>query len=381
MTEATVPGIFERLASDFGANYAFVLGVLEQYRGDRRSVDPSWRAYFDRLGGAVLAEPLPEREQRDATRAVPALSASRPGSVPRLVPRPVLEEASAAPSEEPASDPTSEAPAPLARRPAAPLHRPVSRALAAPALFPGDIAQPIRGGFLRLVENMELSLLVPTATSIREIPVRTLEENRQILNRNRDKQSGKVTIAHLVAWAIVRALEAFPRLNDAYAEVDGTPHRVHRDSVRLGIAIDVQRGNGERTLLVPNIKNAQGLTFAEFGKAFDSLVARARSGKLGPDDFMGTTVSFTNPGTVGTTTSAPRLMAGQGLIVASGAMDYPAEYRSMSARTLALLGISRVMTLTSTYDHRIIQGAESGLFLGRMESLLRGEDGFYERIF
>ncbi|HYN03164.1 MAG TPA: multifunctional oxoglutarate decarboxylase/oxoglutarate dehydrogenase thiamine pyrophosphate-binding subunit/dihydrolipoyllysine-residue succinyltransferase subunit, partial [Vicinamibacteria bacterium] len=249
-------------------------------------------------------------------------------------------------------------------------------------ILPGDVLQPIRGGAMRVVENMEASLQVPTATSVRTIPVRTLEENRRLLNKHREAAGqGKVSFTHLVAWAILRAFDTFPRMNDAYAEVDGQPHRIQRDQVRLGIAVDVQKKDGSRTLLVPNVKDAQKLSFAEFLKAFDDLVARSRKGTISPDDFMGTTVSLTNPGTVGTTSSAPRLMPGQGVIVATGALDYPAEYKSMAPRTLGLLGISKVMTLTSTYDHRIIQGAESGLFLARMEDLLKGEDGFYDRVF
>ena len=254
--------------------------------------------------------------------------------------------------------------------------------MAIPAILPGDIAEPIRGGAVRLVENMEASLQIPTVTSVRTIPMRTLEENRRLLNKHREATGGgKISFTHVVAWAILRTLDTFPRLNDAYAELEGRPHRIQRDQVRLGIAVDVQRKDGTRTLLVPNIKDAHKLDFAAFLKAFDDLVAKSRKGTISPDDFMGTTVSLTNPGTVGTSASAPRLMPGQGLIVATGALDYPAEYRSMAPRTLSLLGISKVMTLTSTYDHRIVQGAESGLFLARIEDLLKGEDGFYERIF
>ncbi|HJS57620.1 MAG TPA: multifunctional oxoglutarate decarboxylase/oxoglutarate dehydrogenase thiamine pyrophosphate-binding subunit/dihydrolipoyllysine-residue succinyltransferase subunit [Vicinamibacteria bacterium] len=257
-----------------------------------------------------------------------------------------------------------------------------SRALVVPAILPGDIAQPIRGGAVRIVENMEASLTIPTATSVRTIPVRTLEENRRLLNKHRDATGGsKISFTHVIAWAILRGLDAFPRMNDAYAELEGQPHRIQRDSVRLGLAVDVQKKDGSRTLLVPNLKDAQKLDFAGFLKAYDDLVSRTRKGSISPDDFMGTTVSLTNPGTVGTTSSAPRLMPGQGVIIATGALDYPAEYRSMAPRTLSLLGISKVMTLTSTYDHRIIQGAESGMFLARMEDLLKGDDGFYERIF
>jgi 2-oxoglutarate dehydrogenase E1 component len=271
----------------------------------------------------------------------------------------------------------------LARRdvPAAPAGA-RSKAVAPTSILPGDVLQPIRGGAVRLVENMEASLTVPTASSARTMPVRTVEENRRLLNKHRQASGqGKISFTHLVAWAILRALDTFPRLNDAYAVVEGEAHRIQRDQVRLGVAVDIQRKDGSRTLLVPNIKNAQKMDFAELVKAFDDLVTRSRKGAISPDDFMGTTVSLTNPGTVGTTASAPRLMPGQGLIVATGALDYPAEYRSMAPRTLGLLGISKVMTVSSTYDHRIIQGAESGLFLSRVEDLLKGEDGFYERLF
>jgi 2-oxoglutarate decarboxylase len=344
MSTAPADPLLDSLISDFGGNYVFALDVLEQYRHDRHSVDPSWRDYFDKALG------VPEGE---------------PASVTVIVPPAAPERSS------------------LVRRPGAALAGGArSKAVAIPAILPGDIAQPIRGGAVRIVENMEASLQVPTATSIRTIPVRTLEENRRILNKQREAAgAGKVSFTHLVAWAILRALDAFPRLNDAYAELEGQPHRIQRDAVRLGIAVDVLRKDGTRTLLVPNLKDAGRMDFAAFLKAFDDLVARARQGTISPDDFIGTTLSLTNPGTVGTTSSAPRLMPGQGVIIATGALDYPAEYRSMAPRTLSLLGISKVMTLTSTYDHRIIQGAESGLFLSRMEELLKGGDGFYERIF
>ncbi|MBP6704818.1 MAG: multifunctional oxoglutarate decarboxylase/oxoglutarate dehydrogenase thiamine pyrophosphate-binding subunit/dihydrolipoyllysine-residue succinyltransferase subunit, partial [Vicinamibacteria bacterium] len=246
----------------------------------------------------------------------------------------------------------------------------------------GDVVEPVRGGMLRIIENMEASLSVPTATSVREIPVRALEENRALVNRHRATMGApKVSFTHIIAWAMIKALDTFPRLNDAYAEIDGKAHRIHRGDVRLGVAVDVQKKDGSRTLLVPNIRGANQLSFPEFLEKFDNLVGRSRRNQLMPDDFMGTTVSLTNPGTVGTTASTPRLMPGQGLILATGSLDYPPEFRSMAQRTLSMLGISKVMTVTSTYDHRVIQGAESGLFLARIEALLRGDDRFYERLF
>jgi len=342
MTTTAPEPLLDTLVSDFGGNYPFALDLLGQYRQDRQSVEPSWREYFDRLTGA------------------PPQGASAPAESVG------------------GSGPAETAMAPPARR-AAPER---SKALVVPAILPGDIATPIRGGAVRIVENMEASLTIPTASSMRTLPVRTLEENRRILNKHRDASGArKVSFTHLIAWGILRALESFPRLNDAYAELEGQPHRIQRDEVRLGIAVDVQRKDGTRTLLVPNVRDAGRLDFSSFLKAFDELVSRARKGTISPDDFRGTTVSLTNPGTVGTSASAPRLMPGQGLIVATGALDHPAEYRAMAPRTLSLLGISKVITVTSTYDHRIIQGAESGLFLARLEELLRGEDRFYERIF
>ncbi len=352
--EASDP-LLETLVNDFGGNYVFALDVLEQYRSDRHSVDASWREYFDKaLGVPPEPEPPSRGKGGDGASGRGAVVAKEPARKGTLV----------------------------RQEPAAVSPRDRSKAVAIPAILPGDIAQPIRGGAVRIVENMEASLSIPTATSIRTIPVRTLEENRRVLNKHRESLGkSKISFTHLVAWAILRTLDTFPRLNDAYAELEGQPHRIQRDVVRLGIAVDVQKKDGTRTLLVPNVKEAGKMDFAALLQAFDDLVGRARKGSISPDDFIGTTISLTNPGTVGTSSSAPRLMPGQGLIVATGALDYPAEYRSMAPRTLSLLGISKVMTVTSTYDHRIIQGAESGLFLARLEELLRGEDGFYERIF
>lgn len=358
----------DSLIADFGGNYAFALDLLADYERDRGSVDPSWRDYFDRMAGAPLPEPAGgDGRLAGARPAAPPLAGA--GDAP-------------APADATGSDVGAKPLALTRSEPTAAVVGARSKALVVPAILPGDIAQPIRGGAVRVVENMEASLSVPTATSVRTIPVRTLEENRQILNKHRaGSAASKISFTHLVAWGILRALDTFPRLNDAYAELDGQPHRIQRDSVRLGLAVDVQRKDGTRTLLVPNVKDANRMDFASFLAAYDELVARARKGTISPDDFRGTTVSLTNPGTLGTTSSAPRLMPGQGLIVATGALDYPAEYRSMAPRTLSLLGISKVMTVSSTYDHRIIQGAESGLFLARLEDLLKGEDGFYQRIF
>ncbi len=403
-TETLSRHIAERIVADFGGNTDYALQELAKYRADAASVGLEWQNYF----AYVLSLPAPEGSSETAifqrqpvkVSAAEEVPAARDGQgeerapieptviEPQETSGPVL----AAPAqvvergsyprdlETPAWEPR-ESTAMVAGPAAGSALAPRSRALA-PVILPGDVVEPVRGGMIRFVENMEASLSVPTATSVREIPVRALEENRALVNRHRATISAaKVSFTHIIAWAMIKALDTFPRLNDAYAEIDGQPHRIHRGDVRLGIAVDVQKKDGSRTLLVPNIRGADQLSIPEFLEKFDDLVGRSRRSALLPDDFMGTTVSLTNPGTVGTTASAPRLMPGQGLILATGSLDYPPEFRSMAPKTLSMLGISKVMTVTSTYDHRVIQGAESGRFLGRIEALLQGEDRFYEKMF
>jgi 2-oxoglutarate dehydrogenase E1 component len=185
----------------------------------------------------------------------------------------------------------------------------------------------------------------------------------------------------LIAWAVVRALDTYPQLNDGFAEVNGAPARLKRPSVNFGVAIDVTKKDGTRTLLVPNIKNANRLSFSDFLAAYDDIVKRARDGKLQVSDFQGTTVSLTNPGTIGTVASIPRLMEGQSVIIATGAIEYPAEYQAMAPEALSQLGISKAISISSTYDHRIIQGAESGAFLARVHEFIIGKHDFYKTIF
>ena len=255
-------------------------------------------------------------------------------------------------------------------------------AIRTPASEPGGTLHPLRGAPARIAENMSASLSIPLATSQRTIAVKVMDENRRIINQHRTLlHHSKVSYTHLLGWAIIRALDELPALNHAYAEKDGQPYRIAHPQINLGIAIDVAGKDGARSLMVPNIKNAGALDFHEYVAAFDDLVARARSSRLTPADFQGTTISLTNPGTVGTMASSPRLMPGQGAIIAAGAIDYPAEYHGAADETRAVLGISKVMTLTCTYDHRIIQGAESGAFLGLIQSRLDGNDGFYEEVF
>jgi multifunctional 2-oxoglutarate metabolism enzyme len=247
---------------------------------------------------------------------------------------------------------------------------------------PGEELIPLRGAAARIAENMTASLSMPLATSQRTIPVKVVDENRRLMNHHRGLiGKGKISFTHLIGWALVKALKANPTINHAYAESNGEPLRIVRNQINLGIAIDVAGKSGARNLMVPSIKNAGSLTFSGFVSAFDDLVVRARNNKLGPADFSGTTLSLTNPGTVGTMASIPRLMMGQGAIVAVGAMDFSPDFRGVAPETQSALGISKVMTITCTYDHRIIQGAESGAFLGSLQALLDGDQNFYSEVF
>ncbi len=243
----------------------------------------------------------------------------------------------------------------------------------------------MRGAAARIALNMEASLSVPTATSVRTVPAKLLEVNRAILNQHLARTSGgKVSFTHLIGFAAVRALQAVPVLNSSFLpDLDGSgkPGVDHHDHVGLGLAVDLEKSDGTRTLLVPVIREAEGLDFRGFVIAYEDLVRKVHTGKATPDDFAGATVTLTNPGTLGTVQSVPRLMPGQGVIVGVGALGYPAEFQAADRRSLAEIGVGPVVTLTSTYDHRIIQGAESGMFLTYMTECLTGQHGFYESVF
>ncbi len=245
-----------------------------------------------------------------------------------------------------------------------------------------DEVHIIAGSAQRILENMKSSLTIPVATSQRAIPVKLLEENRTLLNRELQKRSeGKISFTHIIGWAIIQSIKKIPSMNNAYTIIDEKPNLLKRSGINLGLAIDIEKKDGSRSLIVPNIKNCEKLSFKEFVDKFDDVVKRTRKGEIDPAEFVGTTITLTNPGTLGTVSSVPRLMIGQGTIVATGAIQYPVEYQAMALETISTLGISKIMNITSTYDHRIIQGAESGLFLKEVNQLLLGEDDFYEDIF
>ncbi|HEX4949516.1 MAG TPA: 2-oxo acid dehydrogenase subunit E2, partial [Blastocatellia bacterium] len=337
MQSSDISTIFE---TEFGANATYVTELFRQYQQNPSAVDDAWGTYFASLlqltgNGASSAAAT--------TQTTTATASSTPSA--------------AAPA--PAAEPAAKAPA---------TEIPPNR-------------QQIRGPALKIVENMDASLSVPTATSQRQVQLKVLDENRTLLNRYLAGRGRKASYTHLVAWAIVKAIGKFPQMNDGFEEIDGVAYRIKREDVNIGIAVDMQKKDGSRSLLVPNIKAANKMTFLQFLDAYQDVVMRARDNKLTVADFQDTTISLTNPGTIGTTASNPRLMRGQGAIIATGAIDYPPEYSAMTPKALSQLGISKAFTLTSTYDHRIIQGAESGAFLAEIHELLLGKNNFYDEIF
>jgi 2-oxoglutarate decarboxylase len=238
----------------------------------------------------------------------------------------------------------------------------------------------LRGPAAMLAKAMDESLEVPTATSFRTIAVDTLDAKRRAINGALKDRGLKTSFTHLVAWAIVEAAKEIPVMVRTFEMRDGKPFAIENGPVNLGVAVDVTKKDGSHTLMVPAIKNADGLDFAGFHSNFEELIAKTRENKLTADDFQGTNISLTNPGGIGTVASVPRLLAGQSAIIATGSIAYPPEWSHASPERIKQLGVSKIMTLTSTYDHRVIQGAESGEFLRKVEQLLQGEDGFYESV-
>ena len=383
-------------SSDFGANEWLVEEMYDEFQRDPGSVDPTWAAYFKANGNGMPAGN--GSSSAPAASASPATAAATAAAKPASEPKPAAEAKQTAPAK-PVSKPAPEVkqkatatPAPQARpRPdtsaekAKSTGKPTPKEGKAPEPSPAT-DQPtytvLRGAPARTVANMDDSLSVPTATSVRSVPVKLLWDNRIVINNHLSRaRGGKVSFTHLIGYALVKAIKAMPEMNVGFDVVDGKPNLITPAHINLGLAIDMQKPDGTRQLLVPNIKGAEAMDFAAFWTAYEDVVRKARNGKLTVEDFQGTTVSLTNPGTIGTNHSVPRLMSGQGAIIGVGAMEYPPEWQGASEEAIARNAISKVMTLTSTYDHRVIQGAQSGDFLRRLHHLLLGEDGFYDEIF
>jgi 2-oxoglutarate decarboxylase len=351
----------------FGANEWLVDEMYQQYLKDPGSVDKAWWDFFADYSPADPAA-APESNGSSATAPIP-------NGKPAAAPAP----AAAAPATAPAAPSAPAAPAAVPAVPASAGTSASSEVVVPPAV---DEVVALKGAAARTVVNMEASLAVPTATSVRDIPAKLVADNRLVMNNHLKRgRGGKISFTHIIGYAVVRAAMSLPEMNAAYTEINGKPGVIHHHDVNLGLAIDMTKDDGSRQLLVPSIKGAQNLDFAQFWMAYEDVVRRARSNKLTADDFAGTTITLTNPGTLGTVSSVPRLMQGQGCIVGVGAMEYEAQFQGASAETLANLAVSKVMTITSTYDHRVIQGAQSGEFLRQIHRLLLGEDSFYDDLF
>jgi multifunctional 2-oxoglutarate metabolism enzyme len=385
--------------AQFGTNEWLVEEMYQRFLDDPKSVDPAWHDFFAdyRPGGAdqPTASAADVNGQVDTARpaALPRQATGTAGTAsaagPATTTSPASTGTAAVPSTTaPATTPSTTAPAttptvttPVVTKPAA---GSTSRAAAKPPV-PADAGgqvTPLRGAAGAVVKNMQASLAVPTATSVRAVPAKLLTDNRVVINNQLKRtRGGKISFTHLIGYALVQALAEFPVMNRHFAEQDGKPTVVQPEHVNLGLAIDLPGKDGSRTLVVVPIKGSEAMNFAQFWAAYEEVVRKARTGSLKAEDFAGTTISLTNPGTLGTNHSTPRLMAGQGTIIGVGAMEYPAAFQGASDEQLAQFGVSKIITLTSTYDHRIIQGAESGAFLRRVHQLLLGEDGFYDKIF
>jgi 2-oxoglutarate dehydrogenase E1 component len=373
--------------TDFGPNEWLVDELYQRYLADPSSVAMEWWNFFADYQPPTGSPAPPVTTAGQAGGPAPVPVAPAPPTATPATP-PSAAGGNAAPAQAPAPAPPAEpaTPAGTATAPARPAQpapdgKPAAEPASAAAVQDSTVAR-LRGAAARTAENMAASLSVPTATSVRAIPAKLLADNRIVINNNLARgRGGKVSFTHLIGFAVVQALRTMPAMNHSFTTVDGKPGVVTPEHVNLGLAIDVAGRDGTRQLLVPSIKAAEAMDFRQFWMAYEDIVRRARTGKLTLDDYAGTTITLTNPGTIGTEHSVPRLMAGQGCIVGVGAMEYPAEYLGASQETLARLAVSKTVTLTSTYDHRIIQGAQSGEFLRRMQQLLLGEDGFYDIVF
>ncbi|NBU23456.1 MAG: multifunctional oxoglutarate decarboxylase/oxoglutarate dehydrogenase thiamine pyrophosphate-binding subunit/dihydrolipoyllysine-residue succinyltransferase subunit [Actinobacteria bacterium] len=344
----------------FGANEWLVAEMYSQWLQNPDSVDKSWWPILERYqqtqgtapAASVQAPAAPAQTQQTPTEAITIPVAKATESAPKSAPVPAN-----LPAQTGAITTSNE-----------------TEAEAEVTI--------LKGMAKTLASNMDASLSIPTATSVRQVPAKLLIDNRIVINSHLKRtRGGKVSFTHLIGYAVVQALKEFPSQNVFYDEIDGKPAMVTPPHINFGLAIDIPKPDGTRALLVPNIKRAESLNFAEFVAAYESLVKRARDNKLTAEDFQGTTISLTNPGGIGTVHSVPRLTKGQGCIVGVGALDYPAQFQGMAEELLAEQGVGKILTLTSTYDHRVIQGAGSGEFLKIINELLLGERSFYDQIF
>ena len=369
----------DQISPGFGANEWMVEEMRAAWSADPSSVSPQWRELFETDPSAGLHQPGPASSNDSAPSAFggPRRATITPQSASTLRRPSAVQDVTR--SDLPPAPPSDTAPptSPYAQRQAAhPAHDQDGDAYE-------DRTTRLKGAAARTAKNMDDSLSMPTATSARAVPAKVLIENRAVINSHLARtRGGKVSFTHLIGWAVVESLTEMPSMNVSYGVDEAGKPVLHEPAhVAFGLAIDVPGSDGQRRLLVPSIKQADLMDLSQFVEAYEALVAKARENKLDLDDFRGTTVTLTNPGMIGTLHSVPRLMPGQGLIVGVGAMDYPAAFAGASPDTLARQAIGKVVTLTSTYDHRVIQGAASGEFLRLVERKLLGLDGFWNRAF
>ena len=369
----------DQISPGFGANEWMVEEMRAAWSADPSSVSPQWRELFETDPGAGLHQPGPASSNGSASSAAggPRRATITPQAASTLRRSSAVQDVTR--SDLPPAPPSDTTPptSPYAQRQAAhPAHDQDGDAYE-------DRTTKLKGAAARTAKNMDDSLSMPTATSARAVPAKVLIENRAVINSHLARtRGGKVSFTHLIGWAVVESLTEMPSMNVSYGVDEAGKPVLHEPAhVAFGLAIDVPGSDGQRRLLVPSIKQADLMDLSQFVEAYEALVAKARENKLDLDDFRGTTVTLTNPGMIGTLHSVPRLMPGQGLIVGVGAMDYPAAFAGASPDTLARQAIGKVVTLTSTYDHRVIQGAASGEFLRLVERKLLGLDGFWNRAF
>lgn len=369
----------DQISPGFGANEWMVEEMRAAWSADPSSVSPQWRELFETDPSAGLHQPGPASSNGSASSAAggPRRATITPQAASSLRRSSAVQDVTR--SDLPPAPPSDTAPptSPYAQRQAAhPAHDQDGDAYE-------DRTTRLKGAAARTAKNMDDSLSMPTATSARAVPAKVLIENRSVINTHLARtRGGKVSFTHLIGWAVVESLTEMPSMNVSYGVDEAGKPVLHEPAhVAFGLAIDVPGSDGQRRLLVPSIKQADLMDLSQFVEAYETLVAKARENKLDLDDFRGTTVTLTNPGMIGTLHSVPRLMPGQGLIVGVGAMDYPAAFAGASPDTLARQAIGKVVTLTSTYDHRVIQGAASGEFLRLVERKLLGLDGFWNRAF
>lgn len=365
---------FNNSDQDFGANQWLVAEMYAQWLENPDSVDQSWQP---------VLESYHQKNQNHPDASQPATGSIAAIDTDSTVVTKFDPDAPAPATEAitiPVAKTTDEAPK------TAPVPADLPSTESSAITIDDSSDQPevriLKGMGKTLAANMDASISVPTATSVRQVAAKLLIDNRIVINSHLKRtRGGKISFTHLIGYAIVQALKEFPSQNVFYDEVDGKPAVVAPANVNFGLAIDIPKPDGTRALLVPNIKRSQNMNFAEFVSAYEDLVKRARDNKLTAEDFKDTTISLTNPGGIGTVHSVPRLTRGQGCIVGVGALDYPAQFQGMSEEQLAIQGIGKIITVTSTYDHRVIQGAGSGEFLKIVNELLLGERDFFEKIF